>query len=62
MEWVSVEDDYGRDLAVRLPGTTVVLFPLTMISKRIERGEHVDVFELFKSVVAQVDDIKQRGG
>jgi hypothetical protein len=36
MEWVMVEDYSGRDPAVRLPGTTIILFPLTMISKRIE--------------------------
>ena len=34
-----VEDEKGRDPAIRIPGTTVILFPLTMISKRIERGE-----------------------
>ena len=62
MEWVMVEDQYGRDPAVRLPGTTIILFPLTMISKRIERGEKVDVFEVFNGVAAQVDDIKRRGG
>lgn len=62
MEWVMVEHQHGRDPAVRLPGTTIILFPLTMISKRIERGEQVDVFQLFNGVAAQVDDIKRRGG
>jgi hypothetical protein len=62
MEWVMVEDQYGRDPAVRLPGTSMILFPLTMISKRIERGEKVDVFELFNGVAAQLDDIKRLGG
>lgn len=47
LEWVTVEDEYGRDPALRVPGTTVLLFPLTMISKRIEHDEHVDVDELF---------------
>lgn len=46
-EWVVVEDDLGRDLALKVPQSTVLLFPLTMISKRVERGEIVDVFELF---------------
>lgn len=62
MEWVMVEDQYGRDPAVRLPGTTIIMFPLTMISKRIEHGEKVDVFALFNGVAAQVDDIKRRRG
>jgi hypothetical protein len=38
-----VADEYGRDPALRCPGTTVIVFPLTMISKRIEAGESVSV-------------------
>jgi hypothetical protein len=54
LEWVMVEDEYGRDPAIRKPGTTVLAFPLTMISKRIERGEAVVVRELFEGVVEHV--------
>jgi hypothetical protein len=61
MEWIMVEDEHGRDPAVRLPGTSIILYPLTMISKRIERGEQVDVFELFNGVAAQVDELKRQG-
>jgi len=61
MEWIMVEDEHGRDPAVRMPETSVILFPLTMISKRVERGEQVDVFELFNGVAAHVEDLKQRG-
>ena len=56
MEWIMVEDENGRDPAIRMPGTTIILYPLTMISKRVERGEQVDVFELFNGVAAQVDE------
>lgn len=58
MEWVTVADEYGRDPALRVPGTTTLLFPLTMISKRVERGETVDVFDLFDGVAARVDEWK----
>jgi hypothetical protein len=54
MRWVVVEDGQGRDPAIELPGTTVVVFPLTMISKRIERGEDVDVLGLFKAVCGKI--------
>jgi hypothetical protein len=57
MEWVMVEDDYGRDPALRLPGTTVILFPLTMISKRIEDGETVDVADFFANVCRRTKEI-----
>ncbi len=60
MEWIMVEDEHGRDPAVRMPKTTVILYPLTMISKRVERGEQVDVFDLFNGVAAQVDDLQRQ--
>jgi hypothetical protein len=59
MEWIMVEDEYGRDPAVRLPGTDITLFPLTMISKRAERGEKVHVFDLFNNLPAGVDELRR---
>jgi hypothetical protein len=47
LSWVAVEDEYGRDPALHDHGTTIVVFPLTTISKRIERGETIDVGKLF---------------
>jgi hypothetical protein len=44
--WVMVEDEYGRDPALLISDDPVLLFPMTMISKRIEDGETVDVTEL----------------
>ena len=49
LSWVTVEDEYGRDPALQLPGTTMLLFPMTSLSKRIEQGERVDVFDLFET-------------
>ena len=59
LRWVMVDDESGRDPALQVPGTTVLLFPLTMLAKRIERGEAVDVFELFNGVAARVDELRQ---
>jgi hypothetical protein len=61
MEWVIVEDAYGRDPALRLPGTSVIAYPLTMISKRVERGDSVDVFALFDAVAADVERMRTEG-
>ena len=52
-KWVMVEDVYGRDPALQYRDTSVLLFPLTMISKRVERGEEVDVFDLYNGIAAQ---------
>ena len=59
MDWIIVEDEYGRDPAVRMPETSIILYPLTMISKRVEKGERVDVFELFSGIATEVDLLKR---
>lgn len=58
LEWKMVEDEYGRDPALIQPGTSIVLFPQTSISKRIEAGEHIDVFELFKSACNTINRLR----
>jgi hypothetical protein len=57
LRWVMVEDDYGRDPALAVPGKSVLVFPLTMISKRIEAGQPVDVFDLFNWAARQTRDL-----
>ena len=61
MEWVMVEDEYGRDPATRVRGTSIVVFPLTMISKRVERGESVDIFALFNDIAGHVENLRASG-
>ncbi len=50
LEWVMVDDEYGRDPALRHPRSETLLFPLTMISKRIEKRERPDVTRLFQMI------------
>jgi hypothetical protein len=45
-----------------MPKTSIILYPLTMISKRVERDEQVDVFDLFNGVAAQVEHIRRQEG
>ena len=47
LSWVVVEDEFGRDPALRWLDTTTLIFPLTAISKRVEEDVPVDVYELF---------------
>jgi hypothetical protein len=58
--WIEVEDEYGTDPALKLDDTSLILFPLTMISKRIEKNEKVDVFELFEKVKLKVFELKDK--
>ena len=61
MAWVAVEDEFGRDPALALAGTSVRIFPLTMISKRIERGEDVDVYRLFEDACRTIERLRREG-
>jgi hypothetical protein len=59
LKWMAVEDELGRDPALVLEGTSIKLFPLTMISKRIERGEEVDVYELLRGICELFEKMKR---
>jgi hypothetical protein len=52
--WVAVEDAYGRDPALRDEETSIVTFPMTTISKRVERGETVDVRRLLDAACQSI--------
>lgn len=52
LDWVVVEDEYGIDFAIKHPTKMVVAFPLTMILKRVEDGEEINLTELYHGVVA----------
>jgi hypothetical protein len=57
-DWWMVEDEYGRDPAIRLKQTSLLLFPLTMISKRVEDGECVDVRTLYEGLVSRFAELR----
>jgi len=61
LTWVAVEDDFGRDAALTLDGTSIRVFPLTSISKRIERREEVDVYGLFEQVCSMIERLRRDG-
>jgi hypothetical protein len=48
LRWVMISDEYGTDATLRLKNTSTNINALTMISKRVERDEPVDVFRLLQ--------------
>jgi hypothetical protein len=60
-DWWMVEDEHGRDPAIRYKETSLLVFPMTMISKRIEDGEPFDVPELFDGLAKQLAELIQEG-
>ena len=61
LRWVAVEDKYGRDPALTLEGTSILVFPLTSISKRVERGEEVEVYGLFEDACRTIERLRREG-
>ena len=55
LQWVAVEDQYGRDPALSRVGTSLLVFPMTSISKRIERGEEIDLPRFFESACETIE-------
>ena len=53
-DFCMVEDEYGRDPALRYRETSLLAFPQTMISKRIEDGESVDIRHMYDGLQAQL--------
>ena len=59
--WVVVIDELGKDYAVRYEETTVIIFPISMIEKRIRRGEIIDVFDLYNGIASEAEILISNG-
>lgn len=58
-DWWVVADEYGKDACIRYKETTLLLFPQTLISKRIQDGEEINVRQLFLSISERLNDIRK---
>ncbi|WP_062060942.1 DUF3806 domain-containing protein [Cellvibrio sp. OA-2007] len=47
LSWVAVDDDFGRDPALRWLNTNTLVFPRTAVSKRVEDDIEIDIYEMF---------------
>ncbi len=54
LHWVTLTDSAGSTPALRYRESSIILFPTDMIVKRVERGEAVDVVDLFNTIVQHV--------
>jgi hypothetical protein len=56
-----VTDEYGTDPTLRFENATAQINALTMISKRFENGEGVDLRELFRKTREQLTHLSESG-
>ncbi len=57
-DWWIVNNEYGKDVCIRYKETSLLIFPLTIISKRIEDGELFDVVKLYRLLMVDLERIK----
>lgn len=55
LEWQVYSDEMGRSRAICVPNTEHCLFPLTMLSRRLEVGLSVDVSKVYDEAVAAIE-------
>jgi len=60
LHWVMITDEYGTDPTFRYKRTSVNVNALTMISKRVERGERVSLSELLRVTREQLTNADQK--
>jgi hypothetical protein len=59
LRWVMVTDEYGTDPTLRFKGTAVQINALTIISKRIEKAEKVNLSELLRITREQLTRLSE---
>lgn len=58
LDWVTFSLDGEEWPGLRFESTSLFVHPLTMISKRVEASEEVDVIELFRGLAHQIEELK----
>jgi hypothetical protein len=59
LRWMMVTDEYGTDPTLRYKDTTIQINALTMLSKRVERDEEVDVQTMRRMTGEQVAQLER---
>ena len=60
LEWITCNDEFGVEAALRYGETSVLVFPRTMILKRLERGESVDLGTLFDALSEGIEELRRK--
>lgn len=60
LSWIIYIDQYGRSRALDVPRQEDVLFPITMISRRVEAGLKVSIDDINQKAEKSLAQIKQQ--
>lgn len=60
-EWVRVRDEYGEENSLAVPGTSLTIHPISMITKRVARKETVDLAAMTDDICTRIGQIIAEG-
>jgi uncharacterized protein DUF3806 len=61
LEWIIADDEYGREPALLQSDSAIVIFPLTMVAKRVEAGERLRLRDLVAWLERELRELSRRG-
>lgn len=59
LKWVTVDWEGTRIFALNFPKSTILIFPESMIEKRLARNEKIHFANLVRDTVQQVEELKR---
>ena len=60
-DWWMVHDEYGRDPTIRYGLSSLLTYPRTILSKRVEDGEKVNVRDLYDGLRNRLAQLVEEG-
>ena len=60
--WTIYIDKLGRSRALEIPGKREFVFPVTMISRRVEAGVDVNVRQVYTNAIEIIEEIQDKRG
>jgi hypothetical protein len=60
LHWVIYEDSLGRSRALRYRDSNVFLFPMTLVSRRVEAGNRVNIDTLYDKATENFLDLRPK--
>jgi hypothetical protein len=61
LHWCAYCDEQGAEPALRLTETSITLFPRTMILKRIENSEEIELDAFIENLAESIEELKTEG-
>jgi hypothetical protein len=56
LHWVSYQDERGQSKALQWKKTRNFVFPVTMLSRRVQFKQEIDVFDIFEQIESDIID------